>query len=301
MSVHISVALATRNRPERLGLTLASLRAQDAQPFEVVVSDDSDDGPAPAVEAVAVAHGCRYVRGPRRGLYANRNHGALACRGTHVRSMDDDHEFPPGHWRRCEEAVAADSDSIWILGEYLAGQERPERPPPCPGQLTPRGYSEPPPDPDDCWSIGCGSSIYPRNLFERGVRNAEFFKFGALYLEFGSRLHWLGYRIRFLPSTYVIHYFDEATRSYHDREINLSSQFLAMLCHSRIYRPTLHNRMWTWLEIAKLAALHRRTTWRALRSARAAFAEHRAAVLRQKAEAGRAVVRHTALPQGSPA
>src|SRR5437763_4375715 len=116
-SPQISVALVTRNRPASLERTLRSLRAQDSAPFEVVVSDDSDDSQAGATRALAEQFSARYVRGPRRGLYANRNHVALACRGTHIRSMDDDHEFPPGHWRECETAVAMDPKASWLIGD----------------------------------------------------------------------------------------------------------------------------------------------------------------------------------------
>src|SRR2546423_3398369 len=107
----ISVALVTRNRPDSLARTLRSLRAQDREPFEVIVSDDSDDEHVPAVRARTDEFEATYRRGPGRGLYANRNAAALACSGTHVRTMDDDHEFPPRHWERCTEAIAADPEA----------------------------------------------------------------------------------------------------------------------------------------------------------------------------------------------
>src|SRR5256884_5562045 len=106
----ISVALVTRNRPESLERTLRSLRAQDVQPFEVVLSDDSDVEQARRCRELAARYKCRYVSGPQRGLYANRNFSALVCRGTHVRTMDDDHEFPDGHIRACIRAVESRPD-----------------------------------------------------------------------------------------------------------------------------------------------------------------------------------------------
>lgn len=96
--IRISVALVTRNRPESLRRCLTSLRAQDVQPWEVVISDDSDDHESAL--ALAKEFGVRHVLGPKRGLYGNRNSSALACEGTHIRTMDDDHTFPPGPaWR----------------------------------------------------------------------------------------------------------------------------------------------------------------------------------------------------------
>ncbi|MBY0461083.1 MAG: glycosyltransferase [Gemmataceae bacterium] len=278
----LSVALVTRNRPDSLRRTLASLRAQSARPDEVVISDDSDDAQSPATAGLAAEFGCRYVRGPRRGLYANRNRAASACLGTHVRTMDDDHEFPPGHLARCREAVAADPGAVWVIGEFYPA-DRQTGPPPCPGQLTPRGYSATPPDPDRCWAISCGASIYPRTVFERAGGNAEFFKFGPMYLELGSRLHWLGHRIRFLPTTHVVHHYDPRGRSFMELETDLAAQFFAMHCHTRLYQPTARNRAWAAVETVKLLALHRGAAWRAWRAAGRAFAAHRPAVLAARA------------------
>jgi glycosyltransferase involved in cell wall biosynthesis len=280
----ISVALVTRNRPESLERTLRSLRAQTVPPHEVVVSDDSDDASAPATADLARRYDCRYVRGPQRGLYANRNRAADACVGSHVRSMDDDHEFPPMHFEECQRAVLRDPHSIWIIGEVYPNAVRRESPL-CPGQLTARGYSQPPPDPERCWALSCGSAIYPRELFLHGIRNAEFFKFGALYLEFGSRLHWLGFRIRYLPTTYIVHHLDMAARSYMNREIDLSSQFFAMFCHSWVYQPTWTNRMLSMLEAAKLMARDPSTAPRAWQNASRAFATHRKTLLEQREQA----------------
>lgn len=279
--VRLSVALVTRNRPASLERTLASLRAQDVQPHEVVLSDDSADHFAGQIERIADRFGCRYLRGPRRGLYANRNHAALACTGTHIRSMDDDHEFPPGHLAACMAAIHRDRASVWIIGEYGPGQEKPGVPPPCPGQLTPRGYSSPPPDSQRCWALADGASIYPRAIFDRGLRFAEDFKFGALYLEFGSRLYWLGYRIRFLPITYVVHHFDSGARSFNDPENDFAAQFFAALCHSFIYQPGTKNRLLCIGEMAKLSVRHGAPAVRAAWRARGAHRAHYRSLQRQ--------------------
>src|SRR3954451_20622301 len=71
-----SVALVTRNRPESLERTLRSVKSQDVQPWELVISDDSSEEYAPRVAEIVATFGARYIRGPQRGLYANRNHVA---------------------------------------------------------------------------------------------------------------------------------------------------------------------------------------------------------------------------------
>lgn len=63
-NVLLSVALVTKNRPASLERTLASLRAQEVQPFEVIISDDSNPDKVPAIEALARGFDCSYSRGP---------------------------------------------------------------------------------------------------------------------------------------------------------------------------------------------------------------------------------------------
>ena len=269
--ITISVALVTRNRPESLNRCLMSLRSQSIQPFEIVVSDDSDPEFAAETEVIAKRWDCQYISGPRRGLYANRNHAALACKGTHIRTMDDDHEFPEKHFEECILAVKSDSGAIWIIGEYLPSEKVGQQPHPCPGELHPRGFSVTPRNTQNCWAISDGASIYPKVIFDSGIRYAEDFKFGYSYLEFGSRLYWLGYRIRHLESTYIIHYFDKEKRSFMSKKINLSSRFFAILCHSFIYQNNLNNQLLSILEISKEIVKNRILAFQALTIALTAY------------------------------
>ena len=247
--VRLSVALVTRNRIDSLRRTLRSLALQHPQPFEVIVSDDSDDAGAPFVQAVVEEFGYIYVRGPRRGLYANRNHAIAHCRGTHVRTMDDDHEFPKGHLEACLAAIARDPTSAWIIGEFIGGDVEGRGTPVCPGQLTARGFSQTPSDPQHCWAIADGATIYPREIFDAGIWFSEDFEFWAMYLEFGARLYYHSYRIRFLESTYVIHHYEFTARSYSDSQIAVGSRAFAALCYSFIYQPDRRNKAWTVLEL----------------------------------------------------
>jgi glycosyltransferase involved in cell wall biosynthesis len=280
--VAISVAVVTRNRPASLERTLASLRAQEAQPFEVIVSDDSDGDNAAETAAVAARYGCTYARGPQRGLYANRNAGALRCGGTHVRTMDDDHEFPVGHWAACQRAVQADPTSIWIIGEIVPSENL-MNPDECPGELHPRGFSVPPTDRDRTWAIADGASIYPASLFrEDELRFSESFRFGASYLEFGSRLYALGYRIRYLAGTHIVHHADFANRSFMDAEEDLAAKAFATLSHSFSYQPTLANRMLTSAELARDVVRQPRIGIRALRRGLAAYRDQQAVLARRR-------------------
>jgi hypothetical protein len=110
--------------------------------------------------------------------------------------------------------------------------------------------------PDDCWALSDGASIFPAVIFERGVRYAECFKFGAAYLEFGSRLRWLGYRLRTLRSSYVIHHYAPGNRSFIDKRLDLGSRMFASLCHSLVYQPSSKNRLLCLAEIGRQVTFH---------------------------------------------
>src|SRR5437763_6349137 len=116
-SVQLSIALVTRDRPTWLKQCLQSWRAQHVQPFEIVVSDDSDLRLQPEVRQIAGQFGARWIAGPQRGLYANRNHAFRAAKGTHIMSADDDHTHPDGFVRTILAAIESDQEAIWAVSE----------------------------------------------------------------------------------------------------------------------------------------------------------------------------------------
>ncbi len=249
-SPRLSVALVTRNRPESLERALASLRAQSRQPFEVVVSDDSSEEHVPAVRSCAERLGCVYIQGPRRGLYANRNFSALRCQGTHVRTMDDDHELPPGHWEAVEAAVAADPAAVWSISEFLDPSQVVLPVPPV-GEIKPRGFSAPPEDLDASMSIADGASVYPRAVLQ-AHRMIDCFKFGKSYLEFGARLKALGFRLRHLPTTYILHH-AEVGRSFDAAVVDVQTGFLAAALAYGAYFPSFLKSLECWTYFTAVA------------------------------------------------
>ena len=200
----ISVALVTRNRPGSLRRCLESWSAQQPAPFEIVVSDDSDDVHFETCRRIAEGHGCRHIRGPRRGLYANRNNASLACTGTHVLSADDDHTHPPGFVETLLALAERDPHRIWILTERHPSN--PHSPLTCPPELHRSGNGIHPADPDDCAAISDGASLYPVAVFAGGLRYDETYRFGALWYLWGLHLRRSGWRMSFSDLTWVIHH-----------------------------------------------------------------------------------------------
>ena len=235
--IRLSVALVTRNRPESLARTLRSLREQDVQPFEVVVSDDSDEGLAFKTAQVATEFGCRYLRGPRKGLYYNRNFIAENCVGSHVRTMDDDHLFPPGHFRSCLEAIEKEPELIWTTGEVGFVDGRLFGATPVAFQLHPAGVACIPDNFECNWAIADGSTMYPRFVFQRGYRFVEEFGYGSSYLEFGAFLFSRGHFCRCLVGTVVEHFGGKETISRDSLNVQVGRMF-ASLAFNLYFRPS---------------------------------------------------------------
>jgi len=201
----LSVALVTRNRPRSLERCLESWRRQTVAPDEIVVSDDSDAGAAVETEQIALRYGCRYTKGPRRGLYANRNHASLACRGAHILSADDDHTHPIDYVAVVRDLIASDPRRVWIFSERWPGDA--ESPLTCPPELHRSGFGSAPADPSRCAAIADGASVYPREIFESGLRYDETYPFGGLWYLWGKLLANRGWRITFSDRTFVWHHF----------------------------------------------------------------------------------------------
>src|SRR6516162_11880920 len=230
--IQLSVALVTCNRPVSLERALVSLRAQSVQPFEVIVSDDSAAELVEPARVVAKKYGCIYCAGPRRGLYANRNFAARQCRGSHIRTMDDDHVLPREHFSQCLEAVKSDLYAIWTTGEmgFLNGKSVGIAQ--TATQLGPAGVGEAIVCPDDNWGIADGSTIYPREVYDRGFRMVEDFGFGSSYLEFGAFLYSRGWKCRCIPQAFVEHYAISLGRP------DLLSLRFASICFNLYFQPS---------------------------------------------------------------
>jgi glycosyltransferase involved in cell wall biosynthesis len=250
MQIKLSVALVTRNRPDSLERTLKSLSAQNIQPYEVIVSDDSNDTDLKQRNIQIVQrYGCIYIEGPQKGLYANRNYVAKKCTGTHIRTMDDDHEFLDNHLHECLKAIESEPETIWTIGEYLPQQNEKLIPSPIAGQLHPRGYSYLPKDMNNYFGISCGGTIYPKSIIDKNLLNCDYYKFGAMYLEYGARLKKAGYTIKPLRSTYIIHRTGQTTANELSKQIITEARLFSMLCLSFVHYPTYSNKMKTIFQI----------------------------------------------------
>lgn len=253
--IQLSVALVTRNRPESLERCLQSWRSQTVSPWEIVVSDDSNEEYAAKVKALAQQYDCVYTQGPQRGLYANRNHASLTCRGTHILSGDDDHVHPRDYVENILAVAAADPSRIWVFAERNFVE--PDAPLVCPAELNPKGGGRAPQDPENCAAIADGSTVYPRSVFDRGLRYDETYPFGNLWYLWGQVLVRNGWRISFSDATFIWHYCirEERERDRQWLKRELECNFYVSLIYNLWIQPSFANTLWS------VAALLRRVLW----------------------------------------
>lgn len=174
--LRIAVCICTRNRPGALARALASIVRSRCAAAVTVVSDDSDDEMAGRVAEVCARAGTevRYVRGPRRGLGANRNHALRAVLDVvdAVVFLDDDAELRPEFLGRAGALCADHGLRSVVTGCEMKG-----------GQLiVPRnptflGHQERPIQSGRTMAVVINATIFPMAVF-RQVQFDECLRYG---------------------------------------------------------------------------------------------------------------------------
>jgi GT2 family glycosyltransferase len=161
----ISVAIATRDRPQSLGRCLESLQASRVLPREVVVADQSS-GPA-SRHAVERADDpqlpMRWVDGDAHGLAGAQGTAFRHAAADLVAVLDDDCVADPGWIETIERAFAADPELALVCGrvEPLPGLGVPVASRSGRARRRFRGRSLP-------WEVGSGNNFaLRREWFDR--------------------------------------------------------------------------------------------------------------------------------------
>jgi len=118
----ISVAIATRDRPEALAASLESVRAGHLLPAEIVVADQSSGPETRAVvaEAERPELPVRWLDGGANGLAGGQNAAFRHAAMPVVAVLDDDCVADPGWIEAIERAFGADPELALVGGRVLA-------------------------------------------------------------------------------------------------------------------------------------------------------------------------------------
>ncbi len=246
--MRFAVCVCTRNRPDCLARALASLQPADERLVQIVVSDDSEDE---HVEANAAVTGgdprVRLVRGPRRGLAANRNHCLRQLDETvhAVAFLDDDAGLRPGFLSTAEAEFRRHPSRTIVTGrEYQDGIDV------TPRNLSFWGHQELRPRDGTLHGICINATVFPREVFRLAAFDEELV-YGSEEVDIAGQAEALGYRIIFVPELIVDHQPSQVDRAENARYIDASRLYATY----KRYR-WLERRPWKAAAYATLAPLH---------------------------------------------
>jgi glycosyltransferase involved in cell wall biosynthesis len=125
----MSVVVCTRDRPDSIGHTLASIAAQTYPHFELLVVDQSrDDSTRTQVESFRDRiPRVRYLRLERPGLSRAYNLGIDGCSGELIAFTDDDAVAPPDWLQNIATAFSHYPEVSLLYGQVLLPSELAER------------------------------------------------------------------------------------------------------------------------------------------------------------------------------
>src|SRR5262245_58692198 len=117
-SPHISVVIATRNRPADLERCLNSLSCVRYPTWDLLLLDQSDDMRSCEVADRFVLHlpALQYVRTESRGLSRARNIGLCETKGAVVAFLDDDCTVDPDWLNQIARAFAQHEEADLVFG-----------------------------------------------------------------------------------------------------------------------------------------------------------------------------------------
>ena len=236
----IALCVCTRNRPGDVEKALASVFASTLTPSQIIVSDDSDEAQAAQTCSVCASFsGVTYLRGPRRGLGANRNNclNHLVSEIQAIAFIDDDVVLRPDFLSKAIEASdARQPKTIVTGGEYKNGTL--VTPHNCSfwghQEVEPRGM-------DDYHAIVINTTLFPRQLFGM-ARFDEALRYGSEEIDICAQAEALSYSVRYLPGLCNDHHPSPVNREEYSHFIDASRLYST---YKRYY----------WLEGRKIKAM----------------------------------------------
>lgn len=193
----LGVCITTRHRPELLEECLAHIERSTEKPVRVVVSDDSSkpESIAETERVVSLFARATYVRGPRRGVCANRNNAIKVLTKDPaidlVAFLDDDAFVEPAYFERALE-VLEDLPEERRRKTIVSGVRidlKGERTVPC--KLSFRGYFV---RSERTEVAGASYAVYPKEFFARHEWDEQIY-FGYEDAELSLRAMHDGYEI----------------------------------------------------------------------------------------------------------
>jgi GT2 family glycosyltransferase len=220
----VAICICTRDRPAELARTLASLAQASSPHHHVIVSDDGSH-PQTYTACVDAPIPVDYLKGPRRGLGANRNNAVRRARSHYVLFLDDDCLLTPDFLPR---ALSCMADAERRLGSHrviVTGTETKSGAIVYAQAQTFLGFqARPYRDNEELTSLVINATLFPLTMFST-LEFDEQITYGYEEVDLASRAAYAGYSIVSCPAALNDH--RPSPRSRHD--------YLSASLTSRLY------------------------------------------------------------------
>jgi GT2 family glycosyltransferase len=273
-SPRVSVLIVNHNYGRFLHDSLASVRAQTATNYEVVVADDGSTDDSSLVCDGFADLGVRFVTGKHVGLARNLERGLQQCNGTFVAFLSADDRWLPDHLATCLTALDEHKEAAIAYSSLLTIDESGDLVSAKPSVRVARSLPSGKIDPNDLLP----SQFIPTQAAV--VRRDAILRIGG----FDTRLHYaeLDLFIR-LAGLYPIVYTSRATVEYRSHGSNLSRDHEKALA-ARLALYEKHLATSPQLRRRLAARAYAKTAYRQLRTA-----TERASVVRARRNLIRAI------------
>ena len=196
----LSIGICTANQPAMLRRCLASIEQGESLPAEVVVGDDSLDG-AQTLAVCSEFSFVRYVRGPRRGICANRNVVIAATLGEYLSLLDDDAEVTPEFVRTAQNLASLADGRTVFTGDVMENGF--DRVPPTNPTFWGH-YGRPLSEVGGCETVQLNSNLFPKTAF-KDARFDEHIVFGYEEMDLCQQMLSDGFRIEYRRELLSLH------------------------------------------------------------------------------------------------
>lgn len=213
VSGNLSVCICTRNRPEELEKCILSVVACGTSICEIIVSDDSTDNSVYEMITAKFVK-VKYVKGPKKGLGANRNCVVNNATSDYVIFLDDDSEIDHGFIGAVDAFIEAnnfDMKRIMITGNQIEFGKSIK-----PHDQNYLGFQNVEYKPGQEYkTVNIMATIFPRELLLK-VKFDEQLVYGYDEVDICSRCRLYGATVAYCADADVFHYPSKINRDYYN-------------------------------------------------------------------------------------
>ncbi len=264
----INLCICTKDRPFELEKCLKSIEKSKTKPSLIIISDDSKDKENIIKSKKIISNfgkslNIKYVKGPRKGLGANRNNCLkfIEKDADYIHFLDDDALIEPNFYeimlKKIKENIR--NKKIIYTGKEIRNGHIVE-----PRNLDFFGYFNIETKKPETFVIN--ATLFPKNLFNK-IKFDELLKYGADETDIALKSKKIGYKVVYIKDAFVIHNHSKIGRKENEKYVNFSRSYVMLKRYAIFEKNILKFILYTLLAGAKsISKGHFFSFWNALMS-----------------------------------